>query len=242
MSSRNYLLAVHRAIPKSAVLCSMSRPSSRSTPAAPRPPCHRLCPFRSLLWCQSQSLVTASLFLAFPAQPVPGIPPPPLPRSRALGSPPHRLPPESVSPPLAGPRTPTAWRSGGGGGGGLRRGGPGASPFFPHVADAWGREVAGAGGGPARGSSASPPRARRVPGRMGCTVSLVCCEALEPLPSCGPQPPGTPPGPARPERCEPGGAAPVQRRRLLLQVGSCGPGTGSGHGRARSIWNSKESR
>ncbi|XP_031223772.1 tensin-1 isoform X7 [Mastomys coucha] len=52
---------------------------------------------------------------------------------------------------------------------------------------------------------------------MGCTVSLVCCEALEPLPSCGPQPPGTPPGPARPERSEPGGAAPVQRRRLLLQ-------------------------
>ncbi|XP_029395195.1 tensin-1 isoform X3 [Mus pahari] len=52
---------------------------------------------------------------------------------------------------------------------------------------------------------------------MGCTVSLVCCEALEPLPSCGPQPPGTPPGPAGPERCEPGGAAPVPRRRLLLQ-------------------------
>ncbi|XP_029330127.1 tensin-1 isoform X2 [Mus caroli] len=52
---------------------------------------------------------------------------------------------------------------------------------------------------------------------MGCTVSLVCCEALEPLPSCGPQPPGTPPGPARPERCEPGGAAPDPRRRLLLQ-------------------------
>lgn len=52
---------------------------------------------------------------------------------------------------------------------------------------------------------------------MGCTVSLVCCEALEPLPSCGPQPPGTPPGPARPERSEPGGAASIQRRRLLLQ-------------------------
>lgn len=76
---------------------------------------------------------------------------------------------------------------------------------------------------------------------MGCTVSLVCCEALEPLPSCGPQPPGTPPGPARPERGEPGGAAPVQRRRLLLQVGSCGQGAGSGHDRARLSWDSKES-
>uniref|UniRef100_A0A8C6MZM4 Tensin-1 n=1 Tax=Mus spicilegus TaxID=10103 RepID=A0A8C6MZM4_MUSSI len=52
---------------------------------------------------------------------------------------------------------------------------------------------------------------------MGCTVSLVCCEALEPLPPCRPQPPGTPPDPARPERCEPGGAAPDPRRRLLLQ-------------------------
>uniref|UniRef100_A0A8C2MKQ4 Tensin-1 n=1 Tax=Cricetulus griseus TaxID=10029 RepID=A0A8C2MKQ4_CRIGR len=52
---------------------------------------------------------------------------------------------------------------------------------------------------------------------MGCTVSLVCCEALEPAPPCGPQPPGTPPGPARPERCEPGGAVRAQGRRLLLQ-------------------------
>uniref|UniRef100_A0A8C8TYU5 Tensin-1 n=1 Tax=Peromyscus maniculatus bairdii TaxID=230844 RepID=A0A8C8TYU5_PERMB len=51
---------------------------------------------------------------------------------------------------------------------------------------------------------------------MGCTVSLVCCEALEPAPPCGPQPPGTPPGPERPERCEPGGAARAQRRRRLL--------------------------
>ncbi|XP_036028651.1 tensin-1 isoform X2 [Onychomys torridus] len=52
---------------------------------------------------------------------------------------------------------------------------------------------------------------------MGCTVSLVCCEALEPAPPCGPQTPGTPPGPQRPECCEPGGAARAQRRRLLLQ-------------------------
>ncbi|KAL6082175.1 hypothetical protein STEG23_027350 [Scotinomys teguina] len=53
---------------------------------------------------------------------------------------------------------------------------------------------------------------------MGCTVSLVCCEALEPAPLGGPQPPGTPPGPERPERCEPRGAARTQRRQLLLQV------------------------
>ncbi|XP_021519964.1 tensin-1 isoform X10 [Meriones unguiculatus] len=52
---------------------------------------------------------------------------------------------------------------------------------------------------------------------MGCTVSLVCCEVLEPAPHCGPQTPGTPPGSARPELCEPGGAVRAQRGRLLLQ-------------------------
>uniref|UniRef100_A0A8C5KSZ3 Tensin-1 n=1 Tax=Jaculus jaculus TaxID=51337 RepID=A0A8C5KSZ3_JACJA len=50
---------------------------------------------------------------------------------------------------------------------------------------------------------------------MGCTVSLVCCEALEPAPpGGGPQPPGTP---SSPEGWEPGGAARAHRRRPLLQ-------------------------
>lgn len=91
MSSRNYLLAVHRAIPKSAVLCSMSRPSSRSTPAAPRPPCHRLCPFRSLLWCQSQSLASHGVALSrVPSSACPGDPaaaPPAFPRPRVPSPP-----------------------------------------------------------------------------------------------------------------------------------------------------------
>lgn len=73
------------------------------------------------------------------------------PAFRCLRSPPHRLPPASLSPPLAGPphshclaesrrrrrRTPTG-RAGG-------------VTLLPHVADARGQEVAGAGGGPARG-------------------------------------------------------------------------------------------
>ncbi|XDB47604.1 hypothetical protein AB1E18_001196 [Capra hircus] len=52
---------------------------------------------------------------------------------------------------------------------------------------------------------------------MGCTVSLVCCEALEPGPRCGPQPPGSPPAPAPWEYREPPGSVRAQSRRLLLQ-------------------------
>ncbi|XP_044237120.2 tensin-1-like [Ursus arctos] len=52
---------------------------------------------------------------------------------------------------------------------------------------------------------------------MGCTVSLVCCEALEPGPPCGPQPPGSPPAPARPERWEPGASVRAESGRLPLQ-------------------------
>ncbi|XP_063093547.1 tensin-1 isoform X6 [Cavia porcellus] len=50
---------------------------------------------------------------------------------------------------------------------------------------------------------------------MGCTVSLVCCEALEPGLPCGP--PGNPPAPARAACREPRGSAPAERRWLLLQ-------------------------
>ncbi|XP_049744082.1 tensin-1 isoform X2 [Elephas maximus indicus] len=52
---------------------------------------------------------------------------------------------------------------------------------------------------------------------MGCTVSLVCCEALEPGPPYGPQPSGCPRALAPGERWEPGGSASVERRLLLLQ-------------------------
>ncbi|XP_059559080.1 tensin-1 isoform X10 [Myotis daubentonii] len=56
---------------------------------------------------------------------------------------------------------------------------------------------------------------------MGCTVSLVCCEALEPGPPCGPQPPGnppgSPPGPALGQCWEPGGLVRAESRRLLPQ-------------------------
>lgn len=104
--------------------------------------------------------------------------------------------------------------------------GRGRRPSFPTSQTPGAERSPGLGAGRLAGSPRPAPRARRVPGRMGCTVSLVCCEALEPLPSCGPQPPATPPSPARPERGEPGVAAQVQRRRLLLQVGSCGPGAG----------------
>ncbi|XP_036175599.1 tensin-1 isoform X17 [Myotis myotis] len=57
---------------------------------------------------------------------------------------------------------------------------------------------------------------------MGCTVSLVCCEALEPGPPCGPQPPGSPPGsppgPALGQCWEPGGLVRAESRRLLPQA------------------------
>lgn len=62
---------------------------------------------------------------------------------------------------------------------------------------------------------------------MGCTVSLVCCEALEPGPPCGPQPPGSPPAPARPERWDPGASVRAESGRLPLQVGRRGA-TGEG--------------
>ncbi|KAF6116657.1 tensin 1 [Phyllostomus discolor] len=52
---------------------------------------------------------------------------------------------------------------------------------------------------------------------MGCTVSLVCCEALEPGPPCGPQPPGSPPAPARVQCWEPGALVQGDSRRLLHQ-------------------------
>ncbi|XP_019493743.1 PREDICTED: SH3 and cysteine-rich domain-containing protein 2-like [Hipposideros armiger] len=52
---------------------------------------------------------------------------------------------------------------------------------------------------------------------MGCTVSLVCCEALEPGPPCSPQPPGSPPAPARAQGWEPGASARAESKRLLLQ-------------------------
>lgn len=88
----------------------------------------------------------------------------------------------------------------------------------------------GLGGGPALWAPASPPPApvpaRRAPGRMGCTVSLVCCEALEPGPPCSPQPPGSPPAPARAQGWEPGASARAESKRLLLQVGRCGDGCG----------------
>lgn len=65
-------------------------------------------------------------------------------------------------------------------------------------------------------------RARGSPSRMGCTVSLVCCEALEPGPPCGPQPPGSPPA-VEPAQCwEPGDPGRAHRRQLLLQVGAAG--------------------
>ncbi|XP_074169132.1 tensin-1 isoform X12 [Rhinolophus sinicus] len=52
---------------------------------------------------------------------------------------------------------------------------------------------------------------------MGCTVSLVCCEALEPGPPCSPQPPGSPPSPAWAQGWEPGASARAESKRLLLQ-------------------------
>ncbi|XP_058156117.1 tensin-1 isoform X6 [Dasypus novemcinctus] len=52
---------------------------------------------------------------------------------------------------------------------------------------------------------------------MGCTVSLVCCEALEPGPPCGPQPLGSPRAPARAEGGEPGGSGRVDRSWPPLQ-------------------------
>ncbi|XP_077874113.1 tensin-1 isoform X14 [Ictidomys tridecemlineatus] len=52
---------------------------------------------------------------------------------------------------------------------------------------------------------------------MGCTVSLVCCEVLEPGPPCGPQPPGSPPATVPAQCWEPGDPGREHRRRLLLQ-------------------------
>lgn len=80
------------------------------------------------------------------------------------------------------------------------------------------------GGGPASRAPASPPPAlaRRALGRMGCTVSLVCCEALEPGAPCGPQPSGSPPAPVQADGWESRGWAHAERSRLLLQVGRCG--------------------
>lgn len=127
-----------------------------------------------------------------------------------------------VSPPRAGPHTPpTSWRCRGRR---LREG------------TGWGRrhpppDVGGAlgwGAGQLPGHPLPPPLAPacRVPGGMGCTVSLVCCEALEPGPPGSPQPPGSPPAPARAQCWEPGASAHAESRRLLLQVGRCGDGCG----------------
>ncbi|XP_058520979.1 tensin-1 isoform X7 [Ochotona princeps] len=53
---------------------------------------------------------------------------------------------------------------------------------------------------------------------MGCTVSLVCCEALEPGPRGVPQPRGSPQVPARAAHRDPGwSAGGSERRRPLLQ-------------------------
>lgn len=127
-----------------------------------------------------------------------------------------------VSPPRVGPHTPpTSWRCRGRR---LREG------------TGWGRrhpppDVGGAlgwGTGQLLGHPLPPPLAPacRVPGRMGCTVSLVCCEALEPGPPSSPQPPGSPPAPARAQCWEPRASAHAESRRLLLQVGRCGDGCG----------------
>lgn len=144
----------------------MSRPSSRCRafypPRSPRPPCHRLCPFRSLLWCQSlsRSLVTASFCFSLSQ----------LSLSRGSRCRPSRVPaPSGPLPtvclqrpcrrPSPGPRTPTASRSGGGGGGRLRRGGPGASPFFPTSQTPGAERSLGLGAGRLAGS----PRPRPGP-------------------------------------------------------------------------------
>ncbi|KAM5229136.1 LOW QUALITY PROTEIN: tensin-1 [Ctenodactylus gundi] len=52
---------------------------------------------------------------------------------------------------------------------------------------------------------------------MGCTVSLVCCEALAPAPPGGPPPRGSPPGPAGAEGGERGRVTRAERRRPQLQ-------------------------
>lgn len=85
----------------------------------------------------------------------------------------------------------------------------------------WGRRWSPPDAAGALGRAVARARGGLAPGRMGCTVSLVCCEALEPGPPCGPQPPGSPPAPAPWEYREPRGSTRAQSRRLLLQVGRC---------------------
>lgn len=119
------------------------------------------------------------------------------------------------------------------------RAGPGASPPSASRRSAGGR---GAG----RLRAPVPPAVRGAQaapgaGRMGCTVSLVCCEALEPGPPGGPPPPGSapgsPPGPARGGCWEPGGPVRAERRRLLPQVGTAAAGGGVGGGQSQLTWD-----
>lgn len=226
-----------------------TRPALRScvTPGLSLPPRDLVCPVRrfhlrslssvslsprlsliissDLLPASSRAvcLFSCAFRLSRSAVPVPGTLLSLLPTPPALGSPSVtgcvRAP---VSPPRGGPHTPpTSWRCRGRR---LREG------------TGWGRrhpppDVAGAlgwGAGQLPGHPLPPPLAPacRVPGRMGCTVSLVCCEALEPGPPSSPQPAGSPPAPARAQCWEPGASAHAESRRLLLQVGRCGDGCG----------------
>lgn len=159
--------------------------------------------------------------------PAPGTLPPPLP-----ASPPSGLPLSLVAPgarvtaprPPRLPRFQAVCRREGSGRG---RAGGVAAPLPRRRRPGLG----GAGQLPGR-PRPFPAQARGAPGRMGCTVSLVCCEALEPGPPCGPQPPGSPPGsspgPALGRCWEPGGLVRAESRRLLPQVGTAAMGGGSG--------------
>lgn len=171
------------------------------------PPCPRLSHITSPYLLPAALVAPASgdLFLSGSTARVPRPRAAPPRATAPSGLPRHWLRPGArVTAPRRAWRSPASWWCG------LRRlraeTGWGRRRPPPDVAGALGRAVARAGGG-------------RAPGRMGCTVSLVCCEALEPGPPCSPQPPGSPSAPAPPRCPEPWTSARAESRRLLLQVG-----------------------
>lgn len=148
--------------------------------------------------------------VSVPAGPPPRVPRPPRAPPSATapsGLPPYWLRPGArVTAPRPAPRFPASWHCG------PRRLGAGTG---------WGHRWSPPDAAGALGRAVARARSGRAPGRMGCTVSLVCCEALEPGPLCGPQPPGSAPAPAPREYRELRGSVRAQSRRLLLQVGRC---------------------